>query len=161
MIIVSNTSPIINLAAIRQIELLKQLYEKIIIPQAVFEEIAIIGAGQAGSEEVKTFDWIETKQLDKRLKADSLQSELDPGEAEAIALALEIKADMILMDERRGRLTGFRLGLRCLGIMGILTDAKHKKLIHAVKPLLDSLMKDAGFWIDSKLYQHVLQVNGE
>jgi len=161
MIIVSNTSPIINLAAIRQMDLLKQLYEKIIIPQAVFEEIAIIGEGQSGSEEVKTSDWIETRQLTDRLMADSLQLELDLGEAEAIALALEIKADMILMDERRGRLTGSRLGLHCLGLMGILTEAKHKKLVHSVKPVMDCLMKDAGFWIDRKLYQYVLQVNGE
>ncbi|MEE4358349.1 MAG: DUF3368 domain-containing protein [Desulfococcaceae bacterium] len=161
MIIVSNTSPIINLAAIRQMDLLKQLYEKIIIPQAVFEEIAVIGAGQAGSEEVKTSDWIETRQVNNRFPADSLQSELDAGEAEAIALALEIKADMILMDERRGRQAASRLGLRCLGLMGILTEAKHRKLIQAVKPMTDCLMKEAGFWIDQKLYQYVLQINGE
>ncbi|MEZ4527370.1 MAG: DUF3368 domain-containing protein [Desulfobacterales bacterium] len=161
MIIVSNTSPIINLAAISQIELLKHLYGKIIIPHAVFEEIAIIGAGQAGSEEVKTSDWIETRQLNNRVMADSLESELDPGEAEAIALALEIKADIILMDERRGRQACSRSGLKCLGLLGILTDAKNKNLLHAVKPLMDCLMKDAGFWIDQKLYAYVLQTVSE
>lgn len=161
MIVVSNTSPIINLAAVRQIELLKQLYGKVIIPQAVFEEIAIIGAGQAGSEEVKTSDWIETRPLASRSLADSLHSELDPGEAEAIALALEIKADILLMDERRGRRTGSGFGLACLGIMGILTEAKHKNLVHAVKPVMDCLMKDAGFWIDQKLYDRILQAAGE
>ena len=60
MIVVSNTSPIINLAAIGQLDLLKQLYENIIIPQAVYREITVVGAGQPGSMDVETLSWIES-----------------------------------------------------------------------------------------------------
>jgi len=88
-------------------------------------------------------------------------SELDPGEAEAIALAKELKADLLLMDERRGRRVASRLGLRFVGLLGILVEAKHKGLIKAVKPILDSLITKAGFWLGNRLYTRILETVGE
>jgi predicted nucleic acid-binding protein len=111
MIVVSNTSPIINLAAIRRLDLLRQLYGSIAIPESVYHEIAVTDTGEAGSREVQTLDWIETKKAANRLQVAALQIELDKGEAEAISLALELKADFILLDERRGRAVASRLGL--------------------------------------------------
>lgn len=161
MIVVSNTSPIVNLAAIGQLDLLRLLYGKVAIPQAVYNEIVVTGTGQPGATEVETFDWIETKQATNQAAVASLKLELDEGEAEAIALALELKADLLLLDERKGRMTASRLGLKFIGLLGVLMEAKHKGLILAIRPIMDDLIGKAGFWISQKLYDHVLQAAGE
>ena len=98
MIVVSNTSPIINLASIGQLELLKTLYSNIIIPQAVRDEI-VAGAGQPGAKEAQTLGWIATHQVTNQPLVTALQADLDRGEAEAIALAIEIRAELLLLDE--------------------------------------------------------------
>jgi hypothetical protein len=87
----------------------------------------------------------------------SLRSELDAGEAEAIALALELKADLLLMDERRGCAIAQQMNVLCSGILGMLIQAKHQGLIATVKPILDDLIATAGFWVDNALYHRILQ----
>ena len=161
MIVVSNTSPIINLAAVGQLDLLRQLYGKVIIPQAVYHEITVIGAGQPGAMEVQTLEWIETKQVTNRALVMVLQTELDEGEAEAIALAIELRAGLLLLDERRGRAVASRLGIRFVGLLGVLIEAKQKGYHPAVKPVLDDLVTKAGFWVSQQLYARVLQAAGE
>ena len=76
MIVISNTSPIVNLAAVGQVELLQQLYGYVVIPPAVFHEIAVIGAGQPGAAEVESFEWIETRQVNDQTMVASLQLEV-------------------------------------------------------------------------------------
>ena len=161
MIVVSNASAIINLAAVGQLDLLRQLYDKIAIPQAVYHEIAVVGVGQPGATEVQTLEWIETRQVVNRTLVASLQIELDKGEAEAIALAVELKAELLLLDERLGRAVASRLGLKFIGLLGVLIEARGKRLIPAVKPVLDNLITQAGFWVNDQLYAQVLQVVGE
>ncbi len=92
---------------------------------------------------------------------EALLNELDIGEAEAIALAVEIQADQVLIDERRGRLVASRLNFSYTGILGILVEAKSQNLIAEVKPLLDELINKAGFWIAEPLYDSVLQLVNE
>ncbi|CCI21527.1 conserved hypothetical protein [Microcystis aeruginosa PCC 9808] len=92
---------------------------------------------------------------------EALADELDKGEAEAIALALELGADQVLIDERRGRRIAARLNLRYTGILGILVEAKNRGLISEVKPLLDALINQAGFWVAAPLYSSVLQIVDE
>jgi predicted nucleic acid-binding protein len=161
MIVVSNASPIVNLAAVGQLDLLRQLYGKVLIPRAVHNEIVIVGRGQPGAAEVETFDWIETRRVTDWIVVASLQLELDDGEAEAIALAAELKADLLLLDERKGRVVASRLGFKFVGLLGVLVEAKHKGLILAIRPVLDNLIGKAGFWISRDLYEHVLQAAGE
>ena len=91
----------------------------------------------------------------------ALQQELDAGEAEAIALALETGAELLLMDERLGRETAAHLGLRYVGVIGVLVEAKHKGLVSALKPQLDALRDVAGFRVSGGLYRRVLQDEGE
>ena len=93
MIIVSNTSPIINLAAIGRLSLLQSLYQNIIIPEAVYHEIVVKGSGQAGADEVPNCDWIDKQALKNPALAQALLAELDEGEAAAIALAVEEEID--------------------------------------------------------------------
>lgn len=161
MIVVSNTSPITNLAAVGQLDLLRQLYENILIPQAVYEELTSGGGQQPGATEVQTFAWIETRAVKDRALVAALRGELDEGEAEAIALAKELAADLLLLDERRGRTVASRLALRFVGVLGTLIEAKQRGLLLTVKPVLDDLVTKAGFWVSPQLYTRILQVAGE
>jgi hypothetical protein len=85
-----------------------------------------------------------------------LRQDLDAGEAEAIALAVEIEADWLLMDERLGRETARHFGRRCVGLVGILHSAKQHGYLEALRPLLDQLRDVAGFRISPALYMQVL-----
>ena len=161
MIIVSDTSPINNLAAINHLHLLQQLYGTVLIPEAVYRELTDPNFPVAGAIEVQTFIWIQTRPVQDRTLVEALSNELDIGEAEAIALALETKAEQVLIDERRGRMVAARLNLGYTGILGILVEAKSQRLIAAVKPLLDALINQAGFWVAEPLYKRVLQLVDE
>ncbi|MDB9307160.1 DUF3368 domain-containing protein [Aphanizomenon sp. CS-733/32] len=161
MIIVSDTSPINNLAAINQLHLLQQLYGTVIIPEAVYRELTDPDFPVAGVLEVQTFEWIQTCSVTNRTVIEVLINELDVGEAEAIALAVELRADQLLIDERRGRIIANKLHLKYTGILGILIEAKSQGLVILVKPLMDDLINQAGFWIADSLYKSVLQAVNE
>ena len=76
-------------------------------------------------------------------------------------LAVELKAELLLIDERKGRVVANRLGVNYIGLLGVLVKAKHDGLILAAGPVMDSLMTKAGFWVSKELYDYVLQVTGE
>ena len=156
MTVVSNTSPIINLAFAGLLDLLPQLYGTISVPQAVWDEIVIYGNGQPGAAELQQAAWVHLNKISNGELVHALRQELDAGEAEAIVLALESQADILLMDERLGRETAQHLGLRCVGLIGVLIEAKSKLLIPAIRPHLDLLREQAGFRISNSLYQRVL-----
>ncbi|AFW95393.1 MAG: DUF3368 domain-containing protein [Dolichospermum sp. UKL201] len=161
MIVVSDTSPINNLAAINQLHLLQQLYGTVLIPEAVYQELTDPDFPVAGAKEVQTFTWIQIRAVEDRTMLKALSSELDPGEAEAIVLALEMKAEQVLIDERRGRMIAARLNLHYTGILGVLVEAKSQGFISTVKPLLDDLINKAGFWVAEPLYKSVLRLVNE
>ena len=156
MSIVSNASPLINLARIDQLDPLQQLYGEVTVPEAVWREVVLEGAGQPGAKELETASWICVESVTNRELAQALQQELDAGEAEAIALSLQVGADFLLMDERLGRETAMHMGLHCVGLVGVLIEAKRKGLVASVRSLLDALQDVAGFWISEALYQQVL-----
>ena len=161
MKVVSNTSPLINLAWIGRLELLHELYGAIHIPEAVWHEIVVQGSGQLGAKEVSHASWIKTCAVDNKLLVLALHQELDAGEAEAIALAMEQKAELLLMDERLGRETARYFGLNYTGVIGVLIEAKQRRLIGSIKEQLDSLRTMAGFHISQPLYLRILQDQGE
>lgn len=161
MIIVSDTSSLNNLAAIKQLHLLQLLYGIVLIPEAVYRELTDPNFPVAGATEAQTFDWIQTRSVRDRTLVKALSNELDLGEAEAIALAVESQAEKIIIDERRGRLVASRLNLQYTGILGILVEAKNKGAIAEVKPLLEALINEAGFWVAEPLYHHVLRLVNE
>jgi predicted nucleic acid-binding protein len=113
VIVISDTSVFTNLAAIGHLHLLQQLYERIFIPTAVYQELTV-DPPVPGTVEVQTLQWLEVCSVSDRAMVEQLQNtaQLDPGESEAIALALEINADLLLIDERRGRTEANRLGIR-------------------------------------------------
>lgn len=163
MIVISDTSAITNLAAIQYLQLLPQLYSQVTIPEAVYRELADINPPVPGTLEAQTASWLEIRQVTDRKIVERLQFEarLDPGESEAIALALELSADLLLIDERRGRAEADRLGIRITGLLGILIEAKQKKLIAAVKPLMDALIDTSEFRVSSALYNQILGIADE
>lgn len=161
MIVVSNTSPIFYLSSINQLDLLHQLYDEIVIPTAVLDEITNIGNTDISAAIVPTLNWIKSQSVIDRAYVNRLISQLDRGEAEAIVLAIELNANRLLMDERLGRLVAIKLGLQVTGVLGVLIAAKRQNLIQNVKPLLDGLIEQAGFWIDEQLYAEVLQTVDE
>ena len=161
MIVVSDASPLINLAHIHQLELLRTLYGTVEIPEAVWQEIVVNGTGQPGSAEVHNASWIRRKVVDDRNLVRALRQNLDAGEAEAIALAVESSAQLLLIDERLGRATAHHFGLRYIGLIGVLVEAKQKELISSVKSCLDDLRSVAGFRVSTELYELVLRQQDE
>ena len=160
MIVVSDTSPISNLAAIGQLELLQQLYSSVIIPTAVYQELLNSGETDPAVLAIQTVNWIETRSVTNITLLQTLQNNLDIGEAEAITLAVELNADRLIVDERRGRNEAIRLGLQVTGILGILLAAKQQGLIPLIQPLLNDLIAN-GFWIREQLYAEALTLAGE
>lgn len=159
MTVVSNTSPITNLAAIAHLDLLYSLYGKILIPQAVYQEL--ISFNVPGTIEVQTLPWIETRMVVNPKLVTQLELELDPGEAAAIALAVEQQASLLLLDERKGVQIAHTHHLRVQGVLGVLLRAKAQGLISSVRPLLDALVNEAGFWVTDHLYERILQIAQE
>jgi predicted nucleic acid-binding protein len=163
VIVVSDTSAITTLAAINHLTLLSLLYGQVIIPEAVYRELVDIAPPVPGTIEVQTVSWLEVQPVVNREVVERLQGDvrLDPGESEAIALALELEADLLLIDERRGRAEADRLGIKITGLLGILVEAKQKNLIVAVKPLMDALIATAEFRVSSTLYSLILDMVDE
>jgi uncharacterized protein len=150
MIVVCNTSPITNLAVIANLDLLRSIYDEIIIPQAVYDELTNLPYLVLGGVEVQTPDWISVRPVLEQSKVNEFQQDVDFGEAEAIALSLELSADRLLIDDAAGRAIALREGLQITGVMGILLIAKKRELIDSVRSLLDNLINQAGFWVSDE-----------
>lgn len=154
MIVVSDTSVITNLVQIDQLTLLKDLFGNIVIPQKVYDELTKV---PKQIDLIERLNWIEVKQISDRTHFDNLLRTLDPGEAEAIVLAIELEADALLIDEKKGRKIAQEHGIIITGLLGILIIAKAENLISEVKPILDKLIFETGFRINPKLYQDILK----
>lgn len=161
MIVVSDTSALANLAIVDHLWLLESIYQTIIIPDVVARELT--AASNPIIPAILQAGWIQPQPLTNSELANQLQQErgLDAGEANAIALALELQADDLLIDERLGRQEALRLGLSIIGILGILLVAKQRSLIPQVQPVMDTLISQAGFCVSSQLYQRVLALAEE
>jgi uncharacterized protein len=109
---------------------------------------------------IQTVNWIETRSVANITLLQTLQNNLDIGDAEAITLAVELNADRLIVDERRGRNEAIKLGLQVTGILGILLAAKQQGLIPLIQPLLNDLIAN-GFWIREQLYAEALTLAGE
>jgi len=161
MIVVSDTSALSNPALVDQIWLLEAIYQTVIIPDVVAHELA--AASNPTISAILQLDWIQTQSLTNPQLANQLQQDrgLDAGEANAIALALDLQADDLLIDERLGRQEAIRLGLSIIGILGILLVAKQRSLIPQVQPVMDALINQAGFRVSPQLYQRILALAQE
>lgn len=161
MIVVSNTSPLTNLAAIGQFDLLRHLYGRLHVAHGVWEELNAGGQGWPGRDEVAGADWIERHAVQNQALLTALRRDLDRGEGETIVLALELDAGLVLLDEREGRHTAQRLDLRVTGVVGLLLEAKARGAVDRIRPHLDSLRHKAGFYLSESVYHAALSLAGE
>ena len=157
-----DSSILISLGAIGRLTRLRQRFpEGILLPPAVWREVVQEGAGKGGAEEIKAARWITVQAVSQQVLVRTLRKTLDEGEAEAIAFACEIGADVVLLDERDARREAERLGLAVLGTVGILLWAKRSGCLASLREALDALRTQAKFRIGPSLYDRVLQEAGE
>ena len=156
--VISNTTPIISLLKIDKLEIFKDLYGEIIIPEEVFNEIEA-GKHKEFYKDLTKIKWIKIKKI-KDNDALSYFLDLDKGEAEAIVLAKEQKADLIILDESLGRFHAKHTGLKVTGTIGLLLKAKQQGLIPEIKPLLLEL-KSKNVWFGANFLANVLKFADE
>ncbi len=160
MIVVANAGPLIALAQIGHLHILPALYGEIHIPPAVRKEVLGYGRERPGAAEVSAAPWIRLDHVRDRTAIQLLLERLDAGESAAIVLALELKADLLLIDEARRRRIAEARGLSKTGTVGTLLAAKQHGFLPAVTPLLDSLLA-AGFRLSPELYHSACLLAGE
>jgi uncharacterized protein len=155
MTIVADAGPILSFARANQLELFQQVMSDLTIPDAVYEDIVVRGAGKPGATEVQGASWIQRLAVRDRVFVDQLPPKLHLGEREAIALAKEQGA-ALLVDEREARREAIRQGIAVLGSLTILREAKTRGIIPRVTPILDELIA-AGMYISEPLYEAFLR----
>jgi len=156
--IISNTTPIISLLKVDKLNLLKELYTKIIVPTAVYLEIES-GKEKPYYQDLTQIDWIEIQEIRNTDSRDYFL-DLDEGEAEVLILAKELNADLIIMDEIMGRRYSKQLEFNLTGTIGILLKSKEKGLIASIKNLLTELT-EKGTWLSPKLISKALKLSKE
>ena len=163
MLVVSNTSPLLNLAIIDHLFLLPQQLGQVLIPQAVLTELKIDKALPGSSRLRKAIDegWLVPQTVSNISLVALLRMQLHQGESEAIALAMEISAESILLDEKEARQSARALGLYTVGILGILLKGFHDGTVASMKVATDRLQREANFWIAPALLNQLLRESGE
>jgi predicted nucleic acid-binding protein len=163
MLVASNTSPISNLAIINRLDLLRSQFQEIWIPGAVESELRDLQHASALAYIDQAFvdGWVKPRAVTAHGLVRLLRSSLDQGEAEAIALGIELPAELVLLDERAGRGAALRAGLRITGVLGVLLGAKKRGEIPLLKPELDALRSKARFFVAQRLEEEVLRSAGE
>lgn len=163
MPVVSNTSPLLNLAIINHLFLIKKQFGKIIIPNGVLTELRINDT-LPGSEQLReaiASDWITIYQVENQALIQLLRRELDQGEAEAIALAIQLNADYLLLDERDGRRIARTFELNITGVLGIILKGWREGEVLSVMELIKQLRTQANFHIAPNLEKQILVETGE
>lgn len=158
-IIIADSSPLISLAIIEQLELLPRLYQRVLLPPAVWNEVTVQGLGLPGAEAVSQVKWLEIE-APLPMLLEPLSILVDPGEAEAIALAKSTPNPIVLLDDAQARRIAERLGIPRIGTLGILRRAKKAGLIAEMKGYIEQL-RNNGIYIRSSIIEAVLRDVGE
>jgi hypothetical protein len=162
--VVSDASVLICLGALQQLQLLRDFYRQVFLPDAVWQEVTVVAATRPGAQETiqaSQQGWLQRRTASNRALVSSLQTTLDAGEAEAIALACELGASLLLMDESDGRAKARSLGVPVTGTLGILLRAKQAGAVPSLRPLLDTLIGQHSFRLARPLYEQALNAVGE
>lgn len=162
--VIADSSTLIHLAAIDRLELLRSFYGKVTVPEAVWREAVLQGAGKPGVSRIefaRRQGWIEVEPITEQHLRLSLAQELDEGEAEVLTLAIEREASLVLLDESEARRTAGIFGIPKTGVIGILIRARLEERISSLRAELDNLRRQAGFHIAEELYRQALEAVGE
>jgi len=155
--IISNTTPFIYFHRVGRIDLLRQLFGRVYIPKEVSKELQL---GQRGESIILDLEWIEVVSVQNRAIINVLAQNVDLGEAEVLALAMERSASRVIIDDALARMAAALLQIPVIGTVGILITSKTGGLLTTVKEPLDAMIS-AGLWIAPKLYEQVLRKTGE
>lgn len=157
MTVICNATPLINFAGINRLDLLQSIFQKVIIPQAVYQETTQSNFPSSSLiiNAIKQENWLQVKQVD--LIPKDISYLLDAGEREVITLALSLNENKVLLDEQEARKVAQTFKLKIIGTLGILILAKKNNLISEVKPLLDNMIKNSQYWVNKSLYKQVLK----
>jgi predicted nucleic acid-binding protein len=153
MIVVSDTSVITSLLQIGEAELLQRQHQRVLIPAAVRAELTATHPVIPG--------FLEVHAIKNHQAVERLQAELDRGEAEAIILAKEIGADLLLIDEKLGREIALREGLNITGLVGLLLESKQLGHLRSIRDVLHRLETEAGFRLAPAVKTRAIQLAGE
>lgn len=159
-LVVSDTSPVRALVHLGRMHLLAELFEEVLIPPAVLSELQH-PTSRLPALPAEALALLQVREPTDRVRVAGFRERLDAGEAEALALALETRADALLIDEAAGRRAARELGLRTIGVLGLLVQAKEHGLVPLIAPLLDRLQRELGFFIGAELHERVLRAAGE
>lgn len=161
--VISDASTLIHLTSIGKLYLLRENFERVIVPSAVWREVVIEGESRSGAVEVQQAHhqgWIEILEPGDQTLIRLLAQDLHAGEAEVIALALELNADLVLLDETDARKVAELYELQKTGVVGLLIRAKLQGNITSLRQELDHL-RERSFWISDDLYRQALKTVGE
>ncbi len=161
MIVISDTTCLSALVRIGELDLLKRLFHEVIIPVKVHEELLALSSFGVDVSIFSTLDWIKIQQPEASPLLNELLTVLDTGESYAIALAIELNADWLIVDDLDARHIAAQLNINITGTGGVFIQAKDRGVITQVKPYLDLIMTKAGFRLSSTLYNRILQLASE
>ena len=159
MAAVADTSPLIFLAKVNRLTLLPELYREVFVSPAVATEIRA-KPDTIPPELDRFLGSARVQAPDNLTQVQTFSAFLGMGEAEAIALAMEIPDGVLIMDDAEGRRVARSLGLRVTGLLGILVEAKARKVLPAISPIMDQLVAE-GLWISEAMRRSVLDAVGE
>lgn len=155
--IISNSTPLIAFARIGKLKLLESIVGRVLVPEAVWEEVTG-GRGRIGAEPIRNASWVDVRAV--AAVAPDLLLLLDRGEAEVIALAEQLGADEVRLDERAARAVALARGLNVIGSVGLLIRARHRGLVATVRPLVEQ-MQAQGMRYSRRFIEEVLRQLGE
>lgn len=159
MIVVSDTTPLISLLKIDHLDLFEKLFGQVLIPKAVFDELTVDERYKLEADQIRRKEFIIVKAVQNSESANLLKraTGLDKGESEAIVLTDEVNADVLLMDEAKGRTVSFQMGFKVMGTIGVLMAAYEEKELIAddIRECVEKL-QNAGRHISQKHYQMLL-----
>jgi predicted nucleic acid-binding protein len=158
-IVIANTSPLLYLHSVRQVELFRALYGTIVVPDAVRAELQTGLKAGFSAPDVEQFSWIQVKAVQSRVLIPAIV-DLGPGEAEVIALGLEHTKSVLVLDDLLARKVAALNHLTYTGTLGILLKAKQAGYLDALRPIVMAL-RGAGLWLDDDLVTTVLAQAGE
>lgn len=156
MIVVADASPLIALARIGRLELLRAMFATLLLPDAVWREVTAAGSDRPGADFILTAGWIERRTVSDVAMVAQLRRDLGAGEAEAIVLARETRAEILLLDERMARVVARRLGLNVTGLVGVLIEARQRGLLPDAANVAHDLDRTAGFWLSEGLRRLII-----
>ena len=151
MIILSDSGPLIALSKINYLHILNEFFNEIIIPQAVWMEVVEKGNGRPGSKDVQDAYWILVNEAKDILGIEALKHEIGVGESETIILAKELKADIVLIDDRIAREIAISMGLNVTGTLAIIYEAINRNIINEDFREIIKVLKKNNVWISDEL----------